>query len=239
LERERVEREEALLRQQESNRRLATLKGTRAGGADAATAADNKHVNLFELEESTFVQTALTGEKEKTNKNQVVMPVRFGSVVKKQDQPFYVRPSEARNDDRCKARMDPMKAFVRPEHEKYMDPMKAFVRPEHEKNDRDAEDPDDTDRNSSRRRSHRRKHSSRNACSDSEDMSRRGRHDRKQKRRRSNTKDDSTDSIEELRKRRRERERTESQREAALRADSRNDSHRRYQDQFHPGLSRR
>jgi len=112
------------------------LKGT--SSVDAAS-APQKHVNLFEPEEWAMAQTALTGEKEK--KQVGIMSVRLDSVMKKQDQPFYVRSSKVQNDDRHKGRMDPMKDFVRPAHTK---------------NDGDAEDPhdDNDDRNSSRKRSH-------------------------------------------------------------------------------------
>lgn len=221
LERERLEREEKELRQQESKQRLATLKGTTTGSS--ADAAPQTHVNLFEPEEQAMAQMALMVEKEK--KQVGIVPLRFDKVKQEQDQPFYVRPLKARHDDQYKARMDPMKAFVRPAHKK---------------NDGDADNPhhDDHGRKSSRKRSHHRKHSSRQDKANWEDSSR---HDRKRKKRKSSNKGESNNSVEDLRRRRQEREQTESQREARLsqQVDSRNDRHRHYQDQFHPELSRR
>jgi hypothetical protein len=224
VERERLEKEEKEQRQQESKQRLATLKG----GDSSTPKQQEQHVNLFELEERAMVETSLTGEeKKKRTELTGVMPVRLDSVMRKnKDQPFYVRGSVARNDQKWKARMDPMKAFTREE------PRRA------EKN---GEGADDRKLDSSSRKNRPRKPCSRYDGSDSEDsgtrrLSRQKRHDRKRRKWHS-----QSESIEELRRRRQEREQKESQREEALRRQSgaRYDRSRHYQDQFHPSLSHR
>lgn len=231
LERERIEKEEEEQRQQESKQRLATLKGNDA----SSSPQKEQHVNLFELEERAVMEPA----KKKPAASTGVMPIRLDSVVKdNKDQPFYVRISMARNDDKCKARMDPMKAFSRGEPSRARQSDEASVGGGHKT---------PSHKNRHRKRSSREHDSSSEDSSDARQSSRRNRRDRKRKNRRSSKPADQEsdgskpDSIEELRRRRQQREQKESQREAALRqqAGTRNDRSRHYQDQFHPSLSRR
>jgi len=249
IERERLEREESEQRQLESHQRLAKLKKSTSSDQEK-----QQHVNLFEPEERAMVETALTTGKHtkpKSASSGGIMPVRLDSVVQKnEDQPFYMRESVVRYDERRKARMDPMKAFVKKDARREE---KNDV--DQEKNKRHAQEDNDTRHQKSLRKNGHRKRSFRHDDSSDSDSSStrsssRRRHDKKRKKKgqkKRHSKSDKHkatakgDSIQELRRRRQEREEKESQREAALRleAGTRNDIRRRYQDQFHPSLSRR
>ena len=236
LERERQEKEEKKQRQQESKQRLATLKGN-----DSSSPPHQQHVNLFDLEEKAAVEITLTGKNAQKLACAGIMPVRLDSVIvqKNKEQPFYFRESVARNDEKCKVRMDPMKSFTRNE-----------ARCEN-KIDKGADSKpkprDDAERHKhSSRKTRHEKRSSRHESSDSEDTdtprsSRRKRHEGKRRKRHSRVEMKSGDTFEDLRRKRQEREQNESQREAALRqqASTRNERNLHYQDQFNPSLSRR
>lgn len=231
-------------RKAESKQRLAKLKGR----GEKTTSAEAQHVNLFEPEERAMVETVLVGngkEKKQSSTARGIVPVRLDSVVpkNKNDQPFYMRdPAAPRNDAKRKAQMDPMKAFVKKE-----------TRSEGVSNRSDTGETitgsasGETHRKSSLRRKRSRQAAS--CSSDSEDSrarqsSRKRRHDKKRRKQRSSSEKCGSKGVtmEELRRRRQAREHKESVREAALlrrQTNARNDGGHRYQDQFHPSLSRR
>lgn len=232
LERERIETQEKEQRQRESRQRLQKLKGNESDSV-VVQQQNEQHVNLFESEEQAMMknETAVAVRPTKALSSGGIMPVRLDSVVEKNKvQPFYVRGSVVRNDEKRKARMDPMKAFTSNE----------AITCDNRESGQQKDEP-------SRKRGHYGKRSSRyDDSSDSQNSSSRRsssrrRRDKKRKKKHSKSDKNKTPSIEELRRRRQEREQKESQREKALRqqAGSRNGRNRRYQDQFYPSLSRR
>jgi hypothetical protein len=225
-----------------------------------------QHVNLFSVEEEEHRKraenaTAIDSRKGKRT-NSGIMPLYLGHSARKDS--FYLKTgdhlpkdqNERSNpkEDRLKSRMDPMKEFVA-----RGEPTSRVASP----SEQPSKEPATATQPSSSIRKHRRHRrssernldpssdsdssSSASSLEDSDSRERRRRRRRKRRKHSSQKQgsrekkskvNDSRNSLDELRRRRAEREEKERNRQERVIASSERHKHARYQDQYHPGLSR-